>query len=51
MAWWLRARPGVTLLLGVFFVSRYTKTRKIFPAGVGAGVTLTYAAAFVATGL
>ncbi len=41
----------ITLLLGIFFVSRYTKTKKIMPAGLGAGVCLGYAAAFVATGI
>jgi hypothetical protein len=39
------------LLLGVVFLSRFARSKKVFPAGVGAGLSLTYAAAYVATGL
>eukprot|EP00197_Chlamydomonas_leiostraca_P002250 CAMPEP_0202858656 /NCGR_PEP_ID=MMETSP1391-20130828/1091_1 /ASSEMBLY_ACC=CAM_ASM_000867 /TAXON_ID=1034604 /ORGANISM="Chlamydomonas leiostraca, Strain SAG 11-49" /LENGTH=181 /DNA_ID=CAMNT_0049537591 /DNA_START=54 /DNA_END=599 /DNA_ORIENTATION=+ len=46
-----RVGLGVCALLAAFFVSRYARTKKVFPAGVGAGLSLGMVAGYVAGGL
>jgi len=47
----VRVAFAITFLLGVFFASRFASSKKIMPGGVGAGLCLSYAVAYVATGL
>ncbi|KAF5841846.1 transmembrane proteins 14C-domain-containing protein [Dunaliella salina] len=42
---------GISLLMGVFFLARFVKSKKVMPGGVGAGVSLGMAAGYLAVGL
>lgn len=42
---------GASLALGGYMAHGYTKTRKLFPQGVFAGLSLTLALAYISQGL
>jgi hypothetical protein len=42
---------AISVLLGVFFLARFARTKKVMPGGVGAGVSFGMACAYLVIGL
>eukprot|EP00983_Pelagomonas_calceolata_P106223 1159210-Pelagomonas_calceolata.AAC.2 len=42
---------AISLLMGVFFLARFARSKKVMPGGIGAGVSLGMAAGYLAVGL